>query len=81
MSDSLDPYYLIETTDAADPEDRLDVYLAAATALRPGEGGLLPQDLARALAQAARAVPFARRAALVWRQSRRLPGMARASRN
>lgn len=77
----LSPYYVIQTSNATDPEDRLDVALGVSTAARPGEPGLLPRDLARALDAAARHIPIHRRAAEAWRQMRRFPGAARAHRN
>lgn len=80
-AENLDPFYAIATTDAADPEDRLDTRLGVAVAVRDDWPGVLPSVLARDLAQAARALPWRRRAALAYRQLRATPGIARATRN
>lgn len=80
-AEGLDPMYAIATTDAADPEDRLDTRLGVAVALRPEYPGVLPGELARDLARAAARLPWRRRAELTYRQLRRLPGLQAAARN
>lgn len=80
-AEPLDPFYAIATTDASEPEDRLDERLGVAVAVRDDWPGVLPSVLARDLAVAARGIPFRERAGLIYRQLRATPGMTRVARN